>query len=242
MSHAAGVSSPYTGGHTTITAEQLLKQLSVHEDLRETLKLNANEWKRRCEVAEADRDNWKRRCEQAEQRLKQYGEEPDSLSSLSWEGGIYQGYVRHGIFVRNMRPHGEGTLRTMDEKETLYQGQWNDGKKEGRGQELRNGRVIYDGQWLEGKRHGQGKAYTSSGVVWFSGEWKNDRIDKGTLFPEGRWGEGAKADGTPKYPVAATEWQAGDKLPKTNVQGTGRNLPQFLEGYGLAEFLPDDAM
>ncbi|CEM31529.1 unnamed protein product [Vitrella brassicaformis CCMP3155] len=159
-----------------------------------------------------ERDEWKRRCEEAEAKLKAFEQEP-TLASLHWEGGMYHGNVR------NKMPHGEGTLRTLDGQTSLYEGQWADGKRHGKGKEYAPCQVydqqggqmgtkiclVYEGDWQVGKREGQGsecQAIDGRMAKAYEGGWKNNKrhghgtelSHDGELMYEGEWANGEKTN------------------------------------------------
>jgi len=134
---------------------------------------------------------------------------------------VYQGGLYHGIVVNGV-PEGMGALRSID----------GDNK-------------IYAGEWRNGKRHGKEKAYYDycGDVLWFEGEWREGRAHSGTLFPDADWHGAKNPDGSPQYPVTPIRWQAGQKIPNTDlVPGSTRKLPQCLQGRGLSGYFPADAL
>lgn len=58
--------------------------------------------------------------------------------------GLYQ-----GGFDENLKPSGRGILNFTEGD--VYQGYWQDGKQEGKGQ-LRGKTFVYDGTWSKGFR------------------------------------------------------------------------------------------
>jgi hypothetical protein len=122
----------------------------------------------------------------------------------------YNGATRDGM------PHGTGVLTFADG--TTYRGQWTSGLPEGWGiLTRRDGRVIYNGQWRNGKKHGRGTVYVDgicyqgdfaegfmhgSGTMTypngerFVGNFDHDTYENGTMYffdgsrIEGEWRDG----------------------------------------------------
>jgi len=154
--------------------------------------------------------------------------------------------------VRNKMPHGEGTLRTLDGQNSLYEGQWADGKRDGKGKQYAPCQLgketkiclVYEGDFVNGKRHGQGKAFYEwhGPVLWFDGEWRDGLAYSGTLFRDGD-GVGQKnADGSPRWPIKPIRWQAGQKIPNTDLCGWGYALHQCLRDQGVSGYFPAGAL
>ncbi|MAP01856.1 MAG: hypothetical protein CMD01_03455 [Flavobacteriales bacterium] len=86
-----------------------------------------------------------------------------------------------------------------------YEGEWTDGKRNGKGTMHWSDGTKYQGQWKEDKRHGQG-IYTYGEGEWegdvYSGEFKNDifsgqgtyTTSNGKIFHSGLWVDGQPAE------------------------------------------------
>ncbi|CEM15729.1 unnamed protein product [Vitrella brassicaformis CCMP3155] len=168
-------------------------------------------------------------------------------TGMWWEGHFYHGPTLDG------RPHGEGELRDHHDNvifkgqwtngrghgeefdtqgRVKYEGQWEHGKRHGRGKALDDGGMAtYEGEWADGKRHGQGKAYYQydGPVLWFEGEWRDNQIVKGTLFPNGTCRGQMFPDGTPVWPMTPIPWETGEEIPDAKVGGCKVKLHAFLE-------------
>ena len=60
----------------------------------------------------------------------------------------------------------------------LFEGEYLDGERNGKGKEYFNGVLIYEGYYLNGKRNGRGKGYDyNSGDLEFEGEYFNGKIN-----------------------------------------------------------------
>jgi uncharacterized protein (TIGR02145 family) len=72
--------------------------------------------------------------------------------------------------------HGFGTkYYSANDKNgmNIYVGEWNNGKRNGKGKlEWKNG-ASYDGEWKDGDRHGKG-IYTNDDGLYYKGKWAND--------------------------------------------------------------------
>lgn len=111
------------------------------------------------------------------------------------EGQTYEGDTKN-----NMR-HGTGKLYSKY-KLILYDGEWVNDKKEGRGKEyyLEGSAIKYDGEWKAGMYNGYGELFYSNGAVKYKGKWNMGKYDiEGTLYYEngnimyeGGWKNGAK--------------------------------------------------
>ena len=142
-----------------------------------------------------------------------------------------------GQFELNER-HGTGKVFLVDSGESVYEGSWKVGERDGYGTSYRNVEGVhtkrYEGSWKDGERHGQGIAYDAidgQAVKAYEGEWQNgDRNGVGIAYDteegtpakvyEGEWandcrnGRGTEygdafADGTvPK--VYEGGWKDGD--------------------------------
>ena len=78
-----------------------------------------------------------------------------------------------------------------------YEGEYKNGKRNGKGKEynvkfiiyegqsLNGKRIIYEGEYLNGKRNGKGKEYyVPSAKILFDGEYLNNRRINGTKYDE----------------------------------------------------------
>ena len=63
--------------------------------------------------------------------------------------GEYKDSIKH-----NYPREGKGKEYGTDGKSLIYQGQFENGKRQGKGISYRNGDVLYDGMWMKGHRRG----------------------------------------------------------------------------------------
>lgn len=82
------------------------------------------------------------------------------------------GSVYEGNFV-NGKPEGKGTMKYVGG--ASYIGEWHYGLREGEGTWNYPNGDSYMGSWLRGRRHGRGTLKKKDGMV-IVGEWKNDRL------------------------------------------------------------------
>ena len=76
-----------------------------------------------------------------------------------------------GEWKENLRD-GRGTYFWPDGDR--YEGEWKEGLCHGKGTLYRpDGSLTYDGEWAGGYREGYGTAYRPKGDVLFEGQWKN---------------------------------------------------------------------
>ncbi|XP_058851883.1 radial spoke head 10 homolog B [Acipenser ruthenus] len=94
---------------------------------------------------------------------------PMGRGAYTWpDGSSYEGEVHNGI------RHGLGTYR-CGSKPVSYIGQWNQGKRHGKGAIYFNqdGNSWYEGDWVNNIKEGWGIRWYSSGNV-YEGQWKNN--------------------------------------------------------------------
>ena len=71
-------------------------------------------------------------------------------------------------------PHGQGKMTFVDN--SVYEGQFVHGQKEGIGEFKRQDGFSYEGNWVNGQRHGKGKQIDVDGST-IEGEWKDNRLN-----------------------------------------------------------------
>lgn len=82
------------------------------------------------------------------------------------------GTMYEGEFV-NGRPQGKGTMTYVGG--AVYKGEWHYGLREGQGTWFYPDGGCYIGGWQRGRKHGKGKLIKKDGTE-IEGEWKNDRM------------------------------------------------------------------
>ena len=110
---------------------------------------------------------------------------------------VYQGGLEMSVEGALAIPVRNGRGKEYDGNEgLLYDGEWLNGKRIGKGVEYANGKKVYDGEWKNGVRNGEGTEYTDD-AAW-SGVWKNGKKDGkfSALFNDGMaeeiWSNGVK--------------------------------------------------
>ena len=91
-------------------------------------------------------------------------------------------------------------LEIVFAKGNVYEGEWKEGKKHGRGKETYATGNVYDGEWLEGRKHGRGKQTLADGSL-YDGEFQAGKryghgkevSASGAMF-EGEYVDGSKRD------------------------------------------------
>ena len=109
---------------------------------------------------------------------------------------IYQGPIK------NRKPHGKDGKSFYNNGLLGYDGNWKDGKENGKGKCFYdNGVLGYNGNWKDGKMDGKGKCFYDNGKICYNGNWKNGKKDgKGKYYNDGdflyngNWKDG-KMDG-----------------------------------------------
>ena len=82
------------------------------------------------------------------------------------------GDIYEGEFKDGKR-HGKGkyTFKNGD----IYEGEFKNGAKHGKGKYTSANGTIYDGDWENGEKHGQGKCTSANGLI-YKGEFKKDKM------------------------------------------------------------------
>ena len=71
---------------------------------------------------------------------------------------------------------GRGLVKEFNYNgELLFEGEYIDGKRNGKGKEYFNdGDILFEGEYKNGKRNGEGKEYYEEGKLYFEGKYLND--------------------------------------------------------------------
>ncbi|EGR27008.1 MORN repeat protein [Ichthyophthirius multifiliis] len=83
-------------------------------------------------------------------------------------GDLYQGQCL------NYKAHGKGVFKTL-KGDFIYDGEWFEDQRHGKGEEQCTGKYIYKGDFQMGKIHGQGNIKFENGVI-YSGDFNNGEM------------------------------------------------------------------
>ena len=110
-----------------------------------------------------------------EQKLKQeiirYNKNYQNLFNINIDD-----YKKDCKFIRIMEKNGFGKEYTLGGNTLIFEGEFKNGKKNGKGTEYINGgkkQKSFEGTYLNGKRHGKGIEYDPWGNIKFKGEYSN---------------------------------------------------------------------
>ena len=100
-----------------------------------------------------------------------------------WDG---KGYDQNGNVIYELH-NGNGMVKEYDCLEDLvFEGEYNKGKRNGKGKEYKYGQLCYEGEYNKGKRNGKGKEY-KNGQLCYMGEYKNgERNEKRKEYLNGQ--------------------------------------------------------
>ena len=97
-----------------------------------------------------------------------------------WNG---KGYDENGKVIYELI-NGNGKVKEYDNYGKLeFEGEYLDGKRNGKGKEYSLGQLTFDGEYLKGRKTGKGKEYYFDGKISFEGEYLNgERHGKGKEY------------------------------------------------------------
>ena len=71
-----------------------------------------------------------------------------------WNG---KGYDENGNIIYELN-NGNGTIKEYNDIDQLiFEGEYFNGRRHGKGKEYENGELIYEGEYINGRRKGKGK-------------------------------------------------------------------------------------
>jgi len=79
----------------------------------------------------------------------------------------------------NGKRNGKG--KEYEDEKLIFEGEYLNGKRNGKGKEYENGKLIFEGKYLNGKRNGKGKEYKDSKLI-FEGEYLNGKFWNGIQY------------------------------------------------------------
>ena len=146
--------------------------------------------------------------------FSKYGEllfEGEYLNGKKWNGkgyyiDILNDYDDLGDKIENEHGHkenntriyyelkdGNGYMRDYDDEESVYEGEYLNGERNGKGREFKkygSSLIVFYGEFSNGKKNGKGKEYiqsleySSDGKLIFEGEYLNGKRWNGKLYGE----------------------------------------------------------
>ncbi|CEM15731.1 unnamed protein product [Vitrella brassicaformis CCMP3155] len=171
---------PYDSNGLSPHSRRMMTRLEDHLRTKQQL---IDEVTRQRDEYRKERDEWKCRCEMFEAKVRLYEEESAhsrEAHTIIYDEGQYVGSIR--TVDGEKLPHGTGLLRSLDGERKRYEGEWKDGKRDGKGTEYASSGPqtvkAYEGEWKDDKRHGQGKSTTidQHGQTVYEGQWADDEM------------------------------------------------------------------
>ena len=102
--------------------------------------------------------------------------EGEYLYDKKWNG---KGFDKNGNITYELI-NGNGKVKEYNEfEELIFEGEYLDGKRNGKGKEYSENHLNFEGEYLNGKRNGKGTEYNYEGKVIFEGEYLNGKIYNG---------------------------------------------------------------
>ena len=97
--------------------------------------------------------------------------EGDFLYNKKWNG---KGYDKNGNIIYELI-NGNGNVREFyGDGNLIFEGEYLNGKRNGKGIEYSEGKIKFEGEYLNGKRNGKGKKYKDGKLI-FEGEYINGK-------------------------------------------------------------------
>ena len=99
--------------------------------------------------------------------------EGEYLYNKKWNG---KGYDENGNIIYELK-NGTGKVKEYIDNGDLilFEGEYLNGFKHGKGKEYSGGSLIFEGEYLNGLRNGKGKEYYNTGNLRFEGEYLNGK-------------------------------------------------------------------
>ena len=102
---------------------------------------------------------------------------------MNGKGKEYNGFNDDLLFegeYLNGKKNGKG--KKYNDGYLIYEGEYLNGKRNGKGKEYCFVHLIYEGKYLNGKRNGKSKEYNFDGNLEFEGEFINNNISNGKKY------------------------------------------------------------
>ena len=93
-----------------------------------------------------------------------------------WNGKKYNKNTNVEFEIKN----GNGIIQEYDyDGNIIFEGEYLNGKRNGKGKEFENDKLIFEGEYFNGKRNGKGKEYDINGKLIYEGEYLNGKRKRG---------------------------------------------------------------
>ena len=98
-------------------------------------------------------------------------------NELIFEGEFMKGIILNAKLYyvnKNLEyeiKNGKGNIKYLFSGTSKYEGNYENGKRSGKGKEYNNDILIFEGEYTDGKRNGKGKEYSNDGILIFEGEY-----------------------------------------------------------------------
>ena len=136
--------------------------------------------------------------------------------SNRWNG---KGYDEKYNFAYDLKD-GKGIIKEYDYGELIFEGEYVNGRKNGKGKEYKYGELIFEGEYINGRKNGKGKEYDDNGNLIFEGEYLNGEMNQGIMKKYDTFTGKLSFEG---------EYSNGKKI------GKGKNMIFLVEKYLLKE-------
>ena len=139
-----------------------------------------------------------------EETFKEY--EKVTIPIDYWEQGdtTERHYLKFKCEYKNGKEEGEEYILNEYGGGLIFEGEYSNGIKNGKGKEYSHGDIIFEGEYLNGRRNGKGKEF-SDGKIKFEGEYLNGRrngqgkeYSDGKIKFEGEYSNGYRWNGKKK--------------------------------------------
>ena len=148
----------------------------------------------------------------------------ESFGLKKYQDAVFRGELREG------KRHGLGVM--VYRKNRVYEGQWADDYREGKGMERYSNGNKYEGDFVKGKAHGKGVYHWANGEVydgeWYAGVKEGYGMWRGIFGDSylGQW-KNSKADGHGVH-----QWKNGDRYEGSwvNCLKHGKGSDIFANG------------
>ena len=152
---------------------------------------------------------------------------------------VYQGDLAMRLEGALTIPVRNGRGKEYDgNKRVLYDGEWLNGQRSGKGVEYVNGKKVYDGEWKNGMRNGEGTEFVGNAAS--TGVWKDGKKD-GTFSSaykenkkEETWSNGMKLGSVITYKNGLKEVR--------QVAGNDEVTVEWNDGERVYQFTEDEKM